>query len=450
MKLPVAPRWFVLDARGGDAVTVGAGEASSGVQPGAARPLRVVATALGLYAIVIALLVYVLGYSGIWYGFHDNSDVGLYFQYAGEMARGRRPYVDFLLEYPPLAVPWFAWPGHTDDLVGYRLFFNVQMFTVLAVAALLTAVAGAHLWPGRRAQWVAVAFAAAVAANGAISANRYDATVALVLAGMFAAVAVRSWPAAAMLVGAGFALKIVPAILLPLVLVLAGRARAIAWCGLAFSVAAFTPFVPLVTHGAAGLEHLVRYHLERPLQVESSLATALMIGHLAGWGPLEIRNGYGGQVIAGSARLATLSGILGLVALAATYAVIWWRREVLRRTPQLVPIAAVAVLLAFVTFAKVLSPQYLVWLLPAAALVAPEHRGLAAALLLTMLLTQIEFPGRYPDLVSLRTGTVLLVTARNGLLAVAFLASLLALARPRRTFMSPQRRRSLDPRPNST
>ena len=80
---------------------------------------------------------------------------------------------------------------------------------------------------------------------------------------------------------------------------------------------------------------------------------------------------------------------------------------------------------AFVALGKVLSPQYLVWLLPLVPLVR-GRRGVAASalLLLAMTLTQIWFPYRYVDLaLHFDTTASWLVFARD-LVLVALLAVL--------------------------
>ncbi len=59
---------------------------------------------------------------------------------------------------------------------------------------------------------------------------------------------------------------------------------------------------------------------------------------------------------------------------------------------------AAACVCAFIAFGKVLSPQFLLWLIPLVPLVV-GRRGLAAVALLTtaLLLTQVWFPQRYFD-----------------------------------------------------
>ncbi len=125
----------------------------------------------------------------------------------------------------------------------------------------------------------------------------------------------------------------------------------------------------------------------RPLQVES-LGAALLttFGHPA------VVTSHGSQNVAGHARLATLFVLLQAAALVALW-VAFARGPATRE--RLLRYAAAAAC-AFVVFGKVLSPQYLLWLIPLVPLVR-GRRGLAAVGLLSAacVLTQVWFPGRY-------------------------------------------------------
>jgi hypothetical protein len=97
-------------------------------------------------------------------------------------------------------------------------------------------------------------------------------------------------------------------------------------------------------------------------------------------------------------------------------------------------LCAFAALLAFVALGKVLSPQYVIWLAPFAALAwAWGERAVAALTGTAIVLTHVEFPGRYFDLVNEDRGVVALVAARNLALvaALTLLAAGLARSRPR-------------------
>jgi len=423
----------------------GAAGAAAGLAPAAtagdASLGRTVGLAVGLCLAAIGVIVLVFGVLHRWYGLHypwsgalhwvyglhDISDTTIYFDYAGRMAHGFRPYVDFPVEYPPLAIPLFIIPGHTNSLIAYTDWFNVEMYAMLTGAAAATAAAAVRLWPkGRSATVVAIAFAACVLATGAIVGNRYDAAVALVLALFLLLMAYGKWTVACLVLGIGFALKLTPAIMLPLVFVLAVERRTILWGCLYFFLGAFLPFVPFLANGTKGLEYIFTYHLQRPLQVESVLATPLLFGSVIGKVWVEIGTAYGSQFVAatGATTLARLSGYFELIALAVTYWLIWQRRGALRARPGLVPLAVLAVILAFMTWGKVLSPQYFIWLLPAVALIVVERRVLGAVLVGVLLLTQIEFPAHYWTFIYLEHGSVMIVVVRNVLLVVAFGLSL--------------------------
>jgi hypothetical protein len=97
-----------------------------------------------------------------------------------------------------------------------------------------------------------------------------------------------------------------------------------------------------------------------------------------------------------------------------------------------------AAVTVFVALGKVLSPQFLIWLVPLIALAA-GGRGLAAAgaFLFSLVLTQLWFPKRYWDLVDLEPYPTWLLVARN--IALLLLAALLAIviARPPERSHSP-------------
>jgi hypothetical protein len=95
-------------------------------------------------------------------------------------------------------------------------------------------------------------------------------------------------------------------------------------------------------------------------------------------------------------------------------------------------IAALAAVTAFAALGKVLSPQFLIWIVPLGALaLAWRLYALAGAVGLAILLTQIEFPVRYGDVVAREPGALWLVGIRNAvLLAVLVLAVRALRSRP--------------------
>ena len=77
------------------------------------HPVNLAAAVLVATSLTLLVLAAVL--PNLWYRLHDISDIFVYADYAAKMAAGLRPFRDFAIEYPPLAVPLFRLPGHTDE-----------------------------------------------------------------------------------------------------------------------------------------------------------------------------------------------------------------------------------------------------------------------------------------------------------------------------------------------
>ena len=152
------------------------------------RPWLVLLLTGGLTLVVLVLL-----FPNLWYGIHKISDIPLYQWYADAIGNGLRPYLDFKIEYPPLAVPFFRLPGADIPLEIFMRRFSIEMGVVTLLTGLVVAVTACVLWPrGRRAYVAGAAYAAAVALTGAVIVNRYDVVVALMIA-VFVLCLVRGW-----------------------------------------------------------------------------------------------------------------------------------------------------------------------------------------------------------------------------------------------------------------
>ena len=211
----------------------------------------------------------------------------------------------------------------------------------------------------------------------------------------------------------------------------------------------------------------IRAQLTRGLQVESLPGNVVLALDTAadrlGLGSLGagIAEGGTGEVRSAdvTGTLGTILGTLGGVAAIVVVVAVWvaaWRRPPDRA--RLVRDAA-TVVAAQLALGRVLSPQFLLWLLPFVPLVA-GRRGRAASALLAVALvaTHLWFPELYRDYVNERgVPETAYLLARNGLL----LAILLVLAapwplvrrgaRPRRAARTPGRRaprRRARPRPS--
>jgi uncharacterized membrane protein len=374
------------------------------------------------------------------HGFYTRDqivDLPVYEQYGERMTEGDVPYRDFTVEYPPAALPVFLVPALGDgDSDTFRRRFEGLMAAFGAAAVACLALALAALGAGLRRTAAAVAFAAlAPLLLGSVLLSRFDLWPTAIVVGALAALVSGRLRLGSGLLGLGVAAKLWPGVLVPLVLTYVwrerGRREALVCAGVlgAVVLVCFLPF--LVLAPVDTLDSIWR-QARRPLQIESLGSAVLLAAHHAFGLDLTMKSSSGSQNLDGTLPdvVAVVQGLVQLGVLVALW-VSFARGPASRE--RLVRYAA-AVICAFVAFGKVLSPQFLIWLIPLVPLVR-GRRGLAASALLAaaLVLTQLWFPYRYWDL-ALRFDTAAswLVLARD-LVLVALLVVLVEPARSRRT-----------------
>jgi uncharacterized membrane protein len=202
-----------------------------------------------------------------------------------------------------------------------------------------------------------------------------------------------------------------------------GRREALVCLASAAGVAAAV-IVPFLVLAPDGLWSSITRQASRPLQIESLGSAALLAAHQVGGLHLAVVTSHGSQNLAGSLpdALAAAESALLVVALLG----IWALAAYAPPTPDRLVRYAAASVTAFVAFGKVLSPQFMIWLIPLVPLVR-GRRGLVASALLAvaLLLTQFWFPIRYWDLaLHLKAFPSWAVVARD-LVLLALLAVLL-------------------------
>ena len=389
-------------------------------------PRRLLVGAAGFFLVALTLLHWG------WYQHDLILDTIEYHRYGDAIMHGRVPYRDFPLEYPPGALLPFVLPalGRPAVTVYNREF---QILMALCGVGALAAMWWALRSLGASAERIAAAlsyFALAPLVLGSVILYRYDLWPAtLTVAGLAAVLARRERLGFAAL-GLGVAAKAFPAVALPPAFVYVwrtrGRREALLCLAAAVAVALLVvvPFLALAPHGVR--ESVVR-QTTRPLQIES-LGSALLLAAHHLWGlALTMESSYGSQNLVGSTphAVGSASSALLLVSLLA----IWVAAARGPATPERLVRWTAASLTAFVVFDKVLSPQFLIWLLPLVPLVRGRRGVVASALLaLALLLTQIWFPIRYFDLVHFDPFPSWVLLARD-LVLVALLVVLTAPAR---------------------
>jgi uncharacterized membrane protein len=365
-------------------------------------------------------------------------DTPVYQEYGEAMASGQVPYRDFDLEYPPGALPVF-WLPTVGPAEHYRSIFELLMW--ICAAAMLALVVRAAAARGASPP-VLLAIAVAVGlfplALGTVVLTRYDLWPAVLTAAALAAVLTGREKVGLAVLGVAVAAKIYPLVLLPPVLIYLARRRGWreATLGLAAFAAALAAVVlPFAIVAPEGLVDSVQRQLERPLQLESLASSVLLAGQQLGLYEVTVVSSHGSQNLAGSLpdTLATVQTVLQAVALVT----VWGLFTRGPATPERLVAACAASLVVFVAFGKVLSPQFLIWLVPVVPLVLGRAwlaaGGFLGAALVT---TQLWFPTRYWDVVDLEpVGWLVLV--RNLLLLGLAAVLVAAMARAREPARSP-------------
>ncbi|MFE5817877.1 glycosyltransferase 87 family protein [Streptomyces sp. NPDC056479] len=361
----------------------------------------------GLTRVVLLLFVFKVY---VFPGPDVTSDVSVIYQGWYDVLRtGTFPLGDVTWQYPPAA----ALPILSPALVfwlDYPSAFFVLAFTADLVVLLLLLYAG--LRPGRtlRGTWVWVA---GVPLLGPTVYARYDVMVTAV-----AVAALLAGTRRPRLMGAlaafGAMVKVWPVLLL-----LAARGRA-AWGWAALTIGVLSAVFALAMPGAFAF---LTFQRDRGTEVESLGALVFHVARQHGWDGQVLLN-YGSVEFLGPYVDVVSTAALALSGLAFGWLLLWRLRARRFEAHTLADAAFVAVLM-FTTTSRVISPQYMVWLVGLAAVCLcfreSQMRRPVALVLAASLVTVLEFPVWFAHVVASDSLGITLLFLRNGLLVVATL-----------------------------
>jgi len=367
-----------------------------------------------------------------WFGPWLRGDVRFYETWGNLMSNHFFPYRDFRIEYPPGALPMFLAPVYLRKLAGYYstyfFWFRVELLVIGLLVLVAMAWALAQLGASRRRAYAALCVAGiGPALLGPIALSRFDYWPALFAVAAVAALVARRPMLACGVAAAGAAVKVYPAVLIPLALIELWRRHGpkAAAKGVALAVAVVGAFcVPFAVVAPHGVSWALHRQINRPLQVESLGAAFFGAAHQIAGAHLHVVKSAGSDNLVGSGPhlASTLSGILTLVALLAVYG-LYIRSAATREE---LAAACVAAVTAYIAFSKVFSPQYLVWLIPLVPLLGGRRGRRASALLVVVVgMTQIWEPYRYTEYYRTFTPWLTWLVVARDLLVVALLAVLL-------------------------
>jgi len=339
----------------------------------------------------------------------------------------------------------------TDSLRAFRIVFAAEMALAGAIGVLLLAAGLRRLGTGdadRRFALAAVALLPLLL--GGVILTRFDLVPAALVAGALLLLVSGRLRAGAFVVGLGVAVKLYPAVLVPLVASVAwrrcapGRRELVTVLALV-AAPVLLVYLPFLLAAPGGVADSLGRQLGRPLQIESLGAGVLLALHHTAGTALHWSSGHGSQNLTGAAAdgLAVLQGVAQVVAVALVW-LSFWRGPA---SPERLVRHAAGAVVAFVALSKVLSPQFLVWLVLLVPLVVAARGRLPLWLTAAACaLTAVWFPARYWQLVKEFDPLASWLVLTRACVLLALLAALMWPARE----PAPARSRSPAPSPGRT
>lgn len=337
-----------------------------------------------------------------------TTDVSVIYQgWYDTLRTGAFPRNDVTWQYPPAAALAVLSPALLPFLDYAHAFYVLAFLADLTVFCLLLCTGPR---PGRtmRGVWVWVV---GVPLLGPTVYARYDVMVtAVAVAALLAGV--RRPRVMGALVGFGALLKVWPALLL------AGAAGRRVWASAVATAGGCALLFGLTMPGAFSF---LTFQRGRGTEVESVGSLVFHIARHFGWRGQVLLN-YGSVEFLGPYVDRVSSAALFLTVIAFGWLLLW-RMRVRRMPPHALAEAAFVAVLMFTVTSRVISPQYMVWLVGLAAVClcfGGSRMALPAGLVVAACpVTVLEFPVCFADVVvSDRLGVALLVV-RNGLLMLA-------------------------------
>ena len=345
-------------------------------------------------------------------------DTSIYAKYGRLLVEdGRIPYRNFYDEYPPGSVPVFALPAiiwNAHYVLVFKLLMSACGVGFVACAAWI--LARLRLSPLRLAPIVL-----APVLMGPVFLNRYDPVTALLTALALVAVLRGRDRSTGLLLGAATAMKIYPAVA---AVVAAWRVRDRVGAAVAYLGAGAVLFIPFFVLAPGGVGFSLWTQLKRHLQIETIGSSVLLT--LDKLGVYDAHANVGMSIDLGGTVPDVVGALSTILSLALVGLVVWAYRRGRDNDARLVT-AFAAALAGFTIFGKVLSPQYLTWILPFVPLAA-GRRGIyaAATFVAALALTQ---PYSYGGHLRYFDWTVWALLARNALLVATFVLLYSALRR---------------------
>ncbi|MET7759791.1 glycosyltransferase 87 family protein [Streptomyces sp. NPDC005389] len=359
---------------------------------------------------VLLLLRDNLGIGGV------RREVDLYRHWYEQFAQGTFPPGDVTWQYPPGAGLVIMSPGVLPWLTYLQAFVALTLLADAVVTGALARADSARLTHGA---WIWVCGLPLLLH---LPLARYDVqTTALAVLALLALTA-RSTAAHQLggaLAGIGAMVKVWPA--LALIGTPRGRTTREAWTAAIVAALALLATLALFFSDSLGF---LRQQGSRGIQIESLGGTALALAEAGGIWPGRVEFRYGAFEYVGP-YVSSLGHLALLLTVIAFGWLLLWRVRAHRWTAATPLDAALTAVLLFTVTSRVISPQYMIWLLGLAAVCLTSRstvmRPVALLLLPAAALSSLAYPLLYDHVVAGTPEGLTVMVLRNALLLAATL-----------------------------
>jgi Protein of unknown function (DUF2029). len=328
-----------------------------------------------------------------------------YFPFAQSVLEGTIPDI----EYPPLALVFITIPGFfASTPEGYSVAFSIMAYLFFLMGLVLAAKFAKR---SNQSQYLAMlAYTVMMLLMLEFVLDRYDIfPMIMTMLSLYCFITKRyTW--AWVILSIATMTKLYPAVLMPvyLMMFLMDRDWKGAFKGIAvYALVALAVILPVLLLGSDTISYFYGYHMDRPLQLESTAASLIAVLAILGLTTVGVEFTSGSDNLIGAWPDAvapfltplTIVVLLVLYAVAA-YVIVRMKRSGLDNENNRMVILGVTLFAAvalFVSVGKVFSAQYMVWLIPLVLflmMTTLDHfltRRIFIIFLVAEVLTQVNF-----------------------------------------------------------
>lgn len=300
-----------------------------------------------------------------------TEDLYLYYDLASKFFQGQIPYKDYFFDYFPGAFLFFVLPRFLTASVFYYLVIFLSLTTTLFFLQLLFLI---KKWEKTQREKIWLIF---LILSGVLifplSLIRFDLVPTLLTLLAVNSFLTNKTLKSDVFLALGTVTKIFPAVLMPLFLVHLWRKKMkmrifkVIFVYFLTCAVFISPFIFL--GGGQGLMQVVNYHLNRTIQIESLPASVLLFSTYLG-NTVNTFNAFSSWNVGSpnwDLRVSQFFFVLWLFSFVLIY--FWFYRQTKKlkgfgQQDFLILKGVLMVILVFIGFNKVFSPQYLIWLWP--------------------------------------------------------------------------------------